>query len=49
MRLLKYLQEEGEATTSGATVTTNIAKYEPKLSFLTRRHKKRKEDEDEVK
>jgi hypothetical protein len=42
-RLLRYIEEEGEVTANAgpATVTSDIAKYEPKLSFMTRRKKKR--------
>lgn len=48
MRLFKYLQEDGETTANiGATTTPDVAKYEPKLSFITRRKKKKKDKKDE--
>lgn len=43
MRFFKYIQEEGEISSNvGATTTSDVSKYEPKLSFLTRRKKKKK-------
>jgi hypothetical protein len=44
MRLLKYIEEEGETTAgiSGGTTTPNIAKFEPKLTLARRRRKKKR-------
>lgn len=42
-RLLKFIEEEGEASDSGgATTSDNIAKYEKKLPFKERRRDRKR-------
>jgi hypothetical protein len=46
MRFKNFLNEEGEVSNPGAITTSDVAKYEPKLSFLVRRKKKKKKIEE---